>query len=230
LSLAGRSNQILRTPGGGFSISKSVLNAITSLLAGLGVNIVPAAAAFLSGSAEAAMIIYFLENLIVITLATALVRIKAPARDETARDHRTRKSLLQTYLMVALGFTLVNGVFIATILFLFSGADVPRDLILWGIALAAVFQLASFTGDVWQMEPLTLDAAGTVLEKSLGRVFLLHLGVFIGVIIAAFFRQWFVVPFIVLKTIVDVGTPIQALLHHFQAPSNGGRAGDQAAN
>lgn len=196
----------------GVPISRPLLNAITNILTGLGVNIVPAAAVFVTGTAEAAMLIYFLENLMVVLLATTLVWIKAPARDESSRAHRTRKSLLQTYLMVALGFTLVNGVFIAAILFLFSGVTIPRSVILWGIAFAAFFQLVAFLADLVWMDPLTLDMAGTVLEKSLGRVFLLHLAVFIGVIVAAFFRQWFVVPFIVLKTIVDVGTPIQAFL------------------
>jgi hypothetical protein len=190
--------------------TRPIAGLITSLIAALGVNAVPAAAVFISGSAETAMLIYFLENLMIVLLATAYVRLKAPARDESSPNHRTRKSLLQTYLLVALGFTLVNGVFIAAILFLFSQVDIPRDLILWGIAIAAAFQLFSFAVDMVSREPLTLAAAETVLEKSLGRVFLLHLAVFIGVIVAAFFRQWFVVPFIVLKTMVDIGTAIQA--------------------
>jgi hypothetical protein len=44
---------------------------ITSLIAALGVNAVPAAAVFISGSAETAMLIYFLENLMIVLLATA---------------------------------------------------------------------------------------------------------------------------------------------------------------
>lgn len=189
------------------------MSTLTGIVTALGVNIVPAAAVFVSGSAEAAMLIYFLENLLVILLATAFVRLRAPARDESSPDHRTRKSLLQTYLLVALGFTLVNGVFIAVFLFLFTGVEIPRDIIRWGLILAAVFQLFGFAFDLFSIRSLSIAEAGTYLEKSLGRVFLLHLGVFIGVILAAFLNKWFVAPFIVLKTIVDIGTPIQAFLN-----------------
>lgn len=185
---------------------------IPSVLAGLGVNLVPAAAVSLSGSAEAAMLIYFLENLIAVLLAAARVRLLAPPRDDTSPNHRMRRSLLSSYLTIALGFTLVNGVFIAAFLFLFNDVAVPRTLVLWGMVAAAFFQLFLFVFDLGRLRGLTLGGSETLLEQSLGRVALLHLAVFVGVIAAAFTRGWFVVPFIVLKTIVDVGTPVQAML------------------
>lgn len=158
------------------------------------------------------MLIYFLENLIAVLLAAARVRLLAPPRDDTSPNHRTRRSLLSSYLTIALGFTLVNGVFIAAFLFLFNDVAVPRTLVLWGMVAAAFFQLFLFVFDLGRLRGLTLGAGETLLEQSLGRVALLHLAVFVGVIAAAFTRGWFVVPFIVLKTIVDVGTPVQAML------------------
>jgi hypothetical protein len=69
-----------------------------------------------------------------------------------------------------------------------------------GMAGILVFQGAGFLASP---RPLPLREAETVLEQSLGRVFLLYAGVAAGVVLAAFVERWFVVPFILLKTVVD---------------------------
>jgi hypothetical protein len=39
----------------------------------------------------------------------------------------------------------------------------------------------------------------------MGRIAILHLGVLFGVFLAAVRAEWFVWPFIILKTVVDIG-------------------------
>jgi len=189
---------------------RSLVAALTPAAAALGINAVPAAAV-VAGEAppEMVMVLYFVENLIMILLTATLVRVLAPARDESSRNHRTRRSLLATYLMVALGFTLVNGVFIAAFVGLFLRVALPRPALGWGIGLILAFELAAFAGGWLRLRPLSVAGAESLLERTLGRVFLLHLGVFIGVFLAAAVGNWFVWPFIVLKTVTDVGTALE---------------------
>ena len=112
--------------------------------------------------------------------------------------------MLSTYLTVALGFTLVNGVFIAVFVGLFLDVTIPRATLVGGAALIALFAVVGSIVGVWR-RPLTLAVAEKMLEQTLGRVFLLHLAVFVGVFLAAVVGSWFVWPFIVLKSITDVG-------------------------
>ncbi len=190
---------------------RTLAAAIAPVAAALGVNAVPAAAVFGAGAPlETTMVLYFLENLVIVVLTALLVRLLAPAHDETSPNHRTRRSLLSTYLTVALGFTLVNGVFIAVFVGLFLDVTIPRATLVGGAALIALFAVVGSIVGVWR-RPLTLAVAEKMLEQTLGRVFLLHLAVFVGVFLAAVVGSWFVWPFIVLKSITDVGQAVQRL-------------------
>jgi hypothetical protein len=59
-----------------------------------------------------------------------------------------------------------------------------------------------------------------LLERSMGRVALLYLAVVGGVFLTLMVEQWFVLPFAVLKTIVDLTTPIQAFRARNQSPKS----------
>nr|HMQ55275.1 hypothetical protein [Anaerolineae bacterium] len=61
---------------------------------------------------------------------------------------------------------------------------------------------------------LSLVRAEKLTEQSMGRAALLYLAVFMGICAAPFLTNGFLLPFIGLKTIADVGQPIQALLEH----------------
>jgi len=63
--------------------------------------------------------------------------------------------------------------------------------------------------------PLTLAKTENYLKQSMGRVALLFLAVFIGIFVALFVDKWFVIPFIALKTIVDIGGFMQTLKSRF---------------
>ncbi|MFP5246245.1 MAG: DUF6498-containing protein [Thermoanaerobaculia bacterium] len=168
---------------------------IPTFLGVIGINAVPAAGFLVQGwSAEATMLLYLLENVSLTLLSAARVRLARTAAP------------VSTFLLVGLGFTAVSATFVA--FFLFAILGTPIDWRQLGLAFAGIvaFQLVTLVG---------APADETLLERTLGRVFLLALGVFIGMVLAYFVERWFVVPFMAMKTIADVGAQIQLLRARF---------------
>ena len=205
--------------------SKAVLQAIPSVVAALGVNTIPAGIVLVGGqSAETAMILYFLENILLILFTAARVRILAPAHDEayssTTLDYtrikvndrivfqghtpRDRGTLLTGYLIFSLSFSLGTGVFLFFFLFLILGANISSTVIIAGMGGIAAFQLFNFVTDLFLLGRLSSRRAEKFLEHSMGRVALLYLAVAVGVFLTLIVEKWFVLPFAVLKTIVDL--------------------------
>ena len=111
--------------------SKAALQAIPSALAALGINTIPAGIVLVGGeSAETAMVLYFLENILLILFTAARVRILAPAHDEAynsaappdytrievngrvvsqRRTPRNRGTLLKGYLTFSLSFSFFSS-------------------------------------------------------------------------------------------------------------------------
>src|SRR5690606_35769631 len=83
--------------------------------AALGVNTIPALGWLReTWSAETAMILYYLETLVVVVLVGLLVRLAVPAVDERGeRIGRKRDTLVKNYWLVLGGFALVIGLFLA---------------------------------------------------------------------------------------------------------------------
>ena len=213
-------------------ISKTVLQAISSAVAALGINAIPAGIVLFGGqSAETAMILYFLENILVILFTAARVRLLAPAHDEAyarpAPDRtqtksngrivlqrqitRNRRTLLAGYLIFSLSFSVGTGVFLFLFLFLILGANISGTVIISGMAGIAGFQLFGFVTDLFLLGRLSPGHAEMLLQHSMGRVALLYVAVGLGVFLALIVEQWFILPFAVLKTIVDLVVPIQGL-------------------
>lgn len=67
--------------------------------------------------------------------------------------------------------------------------------------------MIEFLTDILTLRLLPLKKAEFLLSRSMGRT--AFIGVVLGFVLALFVDEWFVVPFVVLKTIVDVGEPIQ---------------------
>ena len=81
-----------------------------------------------------------------------------------------------------------------------------------GLAGILVFQLFELVADLILWRRLSLAQAETLLLQSLRRAFVLYFGVFIGLCGAAYAGSWFVVPFMVLKTLMDLGTQVEYFL------------------
>jgi hypothetical protein len=215
---------------------KNALSAGTHLLTVLGVNAVPALGVFAGGwSAETAMLVYLLETLTMIVLSALRVRLLAPAREETAGESspllagvtattpagsrlltgnkpRDRRQILEGFLVVSFGFAGVSGVFIAVFLLLILKAPIAGSDVATGLAAILVFQLFELVADLILWRRLSLAQSETLLLQSLRRAFVLYFGVFIGLCGAAYAGSWFVTPFIVLKTLMDLGTQVEYFL------------------
>jgi hypothetical protein len=190
---------------------------------------------------ENTILIYLLETLLGILLAVLRIRLLAPAREEVigatlpeplaeiSTERRSSKKviryawptpngvlydrteMLKSYLVVTLGLSAGTAVFLLVFLFLIMRVQIDPAILRTGLLGILVFQLLNLLGDVVWLRALSLDQAEKLLNQSMGRVALLYLAVFAGVCAAPFHADGFLLPFIGLKTMVDIGQPIQAL-------------------
>ena len=159
-------------------------------------------------SSETTMVVYALENVLAIILATVFILLFAPREDQTAKI-RTRKELLQVYLLSSVGLTVGSGIFLSVFIFGIIRADVTFPAIAQALIWISGFLVMEFVGDSIMLRPLSLVQADVFLTRSIKRVFLLFLGVFLGVFLAAFGNKWFVAPFVILKTLADIADQIE---------------------
>ena len=190
---------------------------------------------------ENTILIYLLETLLGILLAVLRIRLLAPAREEVigatlpeplaeiSTKRRSSKKviryawptpngvlydrteMLKSYLVVTLGLSAGTAVFLLVFLFLIMRVQIDPAILRTGLLGILVFQLLNLLGNVVWLRALSLDQAEKLLNQSMGRVALLYLAVFAGVCAAPFRADGFLLPFIGLKTMVDIGQPIQAL-------------------
>lgn len=190
---------------------------------------------------ESTILLYLLETLIGILLVVLRTRLLAPAREEVigatlpkspAENSNGKRSskkvigyawptpngvlydrteMLKSYLVVTVSLSVGTGVFMVVFLFLLMQAQLDLDALQSGLVGILTFQLLSLLGDLVWLRTLSLGQAEKLLEQSMGRVALLYLAVFAGICAAPFHAYGFLLPFIGLKTMVDVGQPIQAM-------------------
>lgn len=193
--------------------AKATIRLFTTTSTGLGVTAVPVAGWFWGGwAAETAMILYLLETLLAMPLIVLRVQLLRPPADQRdPGELRKRREWLQTYLIIVAGFGGGCAVFMAAFLFLFMGFPLDLPALRAGLIPISIFLLVGFAADLILRQPLGLPEVEGHLEKSLGRVFLLFLAVFVGVWLAAIEMIWFLAPFVVLKTLADLEQPLNWL-------------------
>lgn len=146
-----------------------------------------------SFSGAETIVLYALENLVMLTLALILIRLLAPRTD------------LQGFAVTGYGFCLVTSIFIG----LFAFKLMPGEVALADVATAMkwiiVLQIIGFIIDLILLRPMSAVGAERVMRNSLGRILVVQFfGVFVGVFCAFLFGS-FVLPFIILKTLFDIG-------------------------
>lgn len=184
-----------------------MLQRLVAALLSLAKNAVPAFGVFAREWAPPnALLLYLGENVVLVLLAALTVRMFAPAEDVIDGKAKTRRESLNTFFLVAAPFTFGAAVFTFAVLLMRDEYTVaPREL-LTGLAVMLVFQLIGFGASVRRMRGLTLAHGETMLVDVLGRVFLLAFAVWIGLVLAFFISSAFVIPFMILKTIIDLGS------------------------
>lgn len=182
----------------------SIVLRVVAVLLLLGKNAVPALGIVLrEWTAPSALVLYLGENIVMILLAALTVRVLAP---EGIGEK------IRTFFLIAVPFTFGAAVFTIAVLIIRNDDYViqPREL-LTGLAVMLVFQLVIFATDLRRLRGITIPESEELLVGVIGRVFLLAFAVWAGLLLAFFVTTPFVLPFIVLKTIVDVGSGIRAL-------------------
>jgi Family of unknown function (DUF6498) len=206
---------------------KKIVGFLISLVSVLGINFIPLEMwLYRDFSSESAMLFYAIENVIAIIFAVFFVFLFAPnqeenpdyhRREEILKEHpafpiikvRQKKEILQGYLVFSLGFSAAGGIFLSAFVFLILKAEIQFISIMTAVWWIIGFQILELFGDFLMLRPLTLAQTEAFLKRSMGRVALLFLSIFLGVFLALFVDRWFVVPFIALKTMVDIGEQIQ---------------------
>ena len=188
------------------------LPSLPPLAATVGVNAVPVLGWLReTWSAETAMILYYLETVAVLALVGLLVRWAVPATDESGQSIAARRDrMAHDYWLVMGGFAVVIGVFMATILLLFRGVQVPWAAVGWAMIVIVVLQLFAYGWEAYRLRPLDIADAEALINRDMGRVAVLHIGVLLGSFLMVVRAEWFVWPFILLKTLVDVGMMVEA--------------------
>lgn len=185
---------------------KGIAQFVPRLAAILGVNTIPVLGWLReTWSAEVAMLLYYLETVAVISLVGAMVRFIVPAYDEAGRPIAgERNRLARSYLFFSLVFTAGIGLFLGLALFAIRQATIPWPAVGAAFAVIVALQLFAYGWEAYRLRPLDIADAEALVNRDMGRIPILHLGVLFGMFLAAYRSEWFVWPFIILKTTVDV--------------------------
>ena len=171
--------------------------ALLAILLSLLKNAVPALGVLVRDWAPPGALLLYLGENIVLALLTALsVRIAGP-RGETGKS-------LRTFFLIAAPFTFGAAVMTFAVMLIRDEYRIhPRELAV-AFAMMLAFQLIAFATNLRRLRGITLKESEDLLVGVLGRIFLLALCVWLGLAIAFVFTSAFVVPFMVLKTIIDL--------------------------
>jgi hypothetical protein len=196
---------------------KSTIKLLVSEITALGTTVVPLALWYFEDySVETVVVLYALESVLAMILAALCVFITAPAQDFSFSDSRLprRKSkTLKDFVLVGGLATLVILAFPAVFIFLFGeGRGVSFADVRFGFQIVVCFQLFEFFSNLYLLRPLSLKQSEIFLSYSFGGMALILISMFLGVFLTVFFNISPFVPFIILKTISDIGQPIQYFL------------------
>lgn len=187
---------------------------VVAEIVAIAVNVIPLALWFYEDySAETTMLIYVVESGASLIFAILCVLVISPSYDPDGKGpYKKRGKLIADFSMISFGFLGIITVFTCGFVFLVLKAEIDFQNVLYGFLLVIGFVVAEFVVSVLTLRPLPLRRAEFLLSKSMGKTALLFIGVFIGAFLSPFDKSWFVIPFIVLKTIADIGEPIQFFL------------------
>lgn len=207
---------------------KGAFTSLPPVAAVLGINTIPALGWLReTWSAETTMILYYLETVVVVVLVGLMVRLAVPTVDERGeRIAGKRNRLARDYWLVMGGFAVAIGVFLAVILLLFMATPVPWRTVGVVMGVILVLQLFAYGWEARRMWPLNIADAEQLVNRDMGRIAVLHLGVLFGVFLATVRSDWFVWPFIILKTTADVGGLLARTRGNVAAGFAAGELGD----
>ncbi len=180
---------------------------IVAALLSIAKNGVPALGILLRDwAAPSALLLYLGENIVLALLGALTVLLVAPKSEVIEGKLKSRRESLQTFFLIAAPFTFGAAVITLAVIVIRTEYAIDARELATGFALMLLFQAIGFFVGLRQMRGITLADSENMLVSILGRIFLLALAVWIGLILAFFVSSAFVIPFMILKTIVDLGS------------------------
>lgn len=198
---------------------KQTIRLLVAEVAAIATNIVPVGLWFFDDlSAEGAMIVYTLEAAAAVVFSVLCVLIVSPNSDpENTGKYKKKSRLIGDFVVIAGMMIGILSVFVYAFVFLVLKAPIAASALLSAFVIVLIIQFVEFIADALTLAPLPLQKAEFFLSRSMGRSALLFVAVFAGMLLAALVDEWFVVPFVVLKLIADIGEPIQFFLGRAEA-------------
>lgn len=153
------------------------VTSVSRLLLALAQNAVPAGGWFVAGWAPGTTLaVYWVENLV--SALTLGARMSAHRRATRMRGHRDQT--VSSFLVVALGFTLVHGVFVGVMLFLMKIGPVDWDAVVTGTRALLYVHAASLVFDLVTIARWPFAEIRQRTGAALARIIVLHMGLLIG--------------------------------------------------
>jgi hypothetical protein len=183
------------------------MSRIVAALLSLAKNAVPAFGVLVRDWAPpGALLLYLGENIVLVLLGALTVLLVAPKEEVIEGKLKTRRESLSTFFLIAAPFTFGAAVFTLFVFYIRDEYTIrPAELTAaFGTMLA--LQLLGFATSLVRLRGITLAECEHLLVNVLGRVFLLAFAVWAGLLLAFFVSSAFVIPFMILKTIVDLGS------------------------
>jgi hypothetical protein len=193
---------------------KGTIRLIFAEIAAIAINVVPLAFWFFEDySAETTMLIYAGEAIAAILFAVVCVLLITPNYDQHGAPQYKRKfKVIRNFLLISMSLALGVTILLVGFIVVALKAEIEFRAIGTALQIVLAIQFVEFLVDVLTLRPLALNKAEYFLNTSMGKSALLFFGVFIGWFLAMFVTSWFVVPFLIMKLIQDIGEPIQFFL------------------
>lgn len=203
-------------------IKSQSLNQSVMAICALAINLVPLYGMLVSQWArQTTLIIYFCEAVTLLGLTYLRLRYFLPAReDKPGSKPRTRREMIQGYLMfVGMGL-FVSGVFVLVITYMLLKSSIPFGYVGKAMAVILVFQLITFLSDMLLVRPASFAQGDQWIHISMQRFAVLYFAIFIGFVLAMWNVSWVFIPFVGLKILIDLGTPLEQFFASKKAQSS----------
>jgi hypothetical protein len=195
-------------------IKSQALNQSVLALSSLAINLVPLYGMLVSQWARTTTLaLYFCEGVTLLVLTYLRLRFFLPAREEKPGSKpRVRREVIQGYLaFVGMGMFVI-GVFLSVILFMLLKTTIPFSYLGPALLVIVVFQLIAFLSDFLLVRPASFDQGDLWIHQSMQRFAVLYFAIFIGLALGVFNADWVFYPFVALKILVDVGSPLEQIV------------------
>lgn len=193
--------------------NKSTLKLIISEITAIALNVIPLGLWFFEDyPVETIVVIYALESVLAMVFAVLCVILLAPRE-------RYKWKIIRDFVLIFGFSTLVILTFPAHVIFLMKqGAGVTLPAVIFGLQFILAFQLFEFFSNLYLLRPLSFKQSQHLLSHSFGGMAVMFVSIFLGFFAAAVGLSVYL-PFIVLKTFIDIGQPVQYFLGQTPSPT-----------